>query len=94
MAPSPDALLAAPLAPPCACGRHPPQELRRRGGPQPLKLYASANRSPLLAGGRRSRTNARPRSPLGAAVAIADRSCLTSRMSTLAQARSTTLTTR
>lgn len=26
------------------------QELRRRGGPLPLKLYASANRSPLLAG--------------------------------------------
>ncbi|GAB4816356.1 hypothetical protein N2152v2_003402 [Parachlorella kessleri] len=26
------------------------QELQRRGGPLPLKLYASANRSPLLAG--------------------------------------------
>lgn len=26
------------------------QELARRGGPLPLKLYSSANRSPLLAG--------------------------------------------
>ena len=29
---------------------HQTQELKRRGGPVPLKVYASANRSPLLAG--------------------------------------------